>query len=137
MHREGAEALAESGVVLLGQDGGRHQQADLHTLVDGLKGGAQGYFGFAVAHIAANQPIHRAGLFHIELYFIDGLHLVGSFLIGKGILQFLLPNGIAAELMPLGGLAGGVEFQQFLGQFPGRGFDPFFEAGPFGGAEAG
>ena len=123
--------------MLLRQNGGRNKQAHLHPVGNGLEGGAQGYFGFAVAHIAANQPIHRAGLLHIQFYLVDGLGLVGGFVVGKSVLEFLLPDGIAAELMPLGGLAGGVEFQQFLGQLLGGAFDFFFDAGPFGGAETG
>ena len=54
-------ARGEAAVVLLGQDGGRHQDGDLLAGVDGLERRADGDLGLAVADVAADQPVHRPG----------------------------------------------------------------------------
>src|SRR5207249_1206740 len=48
------ETLTEGAKMLLGQDGGGHQDSDLPAVVDGLEGGAHGQLRLAVADIAAN-----------------------------------------------------------------------------------
>ena len=46
--------------VLLGQDRGGHEHGHLLAVHHGLEGGAHGDLGLAVAHVAADQPVHRA-----------------------------------------------------------------------------
>ena len=58
------EALLEGFEVLEGQNGGGRENGDLLAVGDGLEGGAHGHFGFAVADVAAEQAVHRRGLFH-------------------------------------------------------------------------
>ena len=48
--------------VLLYQKRSRREHGDLFAAHHGNKGGTQGDFGFAEAHVAAYQSIHRAGL---------------------------------------------------------------------------
>ena len=60
LDREGCQALLEGIVVLLGQDGGGHQDGDLLAVHHRFEGGAQRHLGLAVAHIAADQAVHRA-----------------------------------------------------------------------------
>ena len=55
------QALAEGAEVLLGQDGGRHQDGDLLAVVDRLERGADGQLGLAVADVAADEAVHRPG----------------------------------------------------------------------------
>ena len=54
-------ALAEGVEMLLGQDGGGNQHGDLFAGQRGFERGADGDLGFAVADIAANEPVHRLG----------------------------------------------------------------------------
>ena len=54
--------LAEGAVVLLGQDGRRHQHGDLLAVVDRLERGADGDLGLAVADVAADEAVHRPRL---------------------------------------------------------------------------
>ncbi len=51
----------------------------LLSVRDTLKRGAQRNLGFAEADISAQQPVHREGLLHIVLDFIDTAKLVISF----------------------------------------------------------
>ena len=134
---EGAEAVGEGGIVLLGEDGGGNEDAYLHSVTDGLESGSQGDFGFAVAYIAADQAVHRALAFHIGFDVGDGLGLVGGFDVGEGVLEFLLPSGVGAEFVAFGELAGGVGADEFLRHFAGGALDALLDAGPVGGAEAG
>ena len=62
-------AFAEGVVVLLGEDGGGHEDGDLIAVLDGFEGGAHGDFGFAVADVAAEEAVHRPGRVHVLLDF--------------------------------------------------------------------
>ena len=115
IHREALEALGEGLVVLLDQQGRGHQDHHLLAVLNGLEGGADGYFGLAEAHIPADQAVHGHRLLHIGLDLVDGGQLVGSLLVGEGILQLLLPGGVRAEGEALGALPGRVELDQALG----------------------
>src|SRR5260370_15241931 len=56
--REGRETLLERLVVLECEYGGGCEYRDLFIVADGFECGAHGDFGFAVAHIAAQQAVH-------------------------------------------------------------------------------
>ncbi len=102
--------------MLLGQDGGGSQQRHLLAVHDSLHGGAEGHFGFAVAHVAAHQAIHVAGRFHVPANVVHGLFLVWGQFVREGVLKFPLPGGVRAEGVARGGLALGVEPHQVEGQ---------------------
>ena len=121
--------------VLPRQDGGRGQNRTLLAAHHALESCAQGNLGFANAHIAAEQPVHRPGLFHVVLDFGGGRQLVSGLLIGEPLLKIVLPcvirrEGIAGRL-----LAPGIQLNQFLRHRLGSGLD--FAAGfcPFGTAQ--
>ena len=85
-------ALAEGVEMLLGQDGGGGEDGDLFAAQGGFEGGADGHFGFAVADVAADEPVHRAGALPCRaLVASDGAHLVGGFLDRRSALEFALP----------------------------------------------
>ena len=73
VHREGAEAVHRRGIVLLGQNGGGHQNGGLLAVQDALHNGPEGHLRFAIAHIAAKEAIHGPGLLHILFDVRDGL----------------------------------------------------------------
>ncbi len=64
---ESGEALLEGFKMLEGQDGRGGQHRHLFCIGDGFEGGAHGYFGFAVADVAAEQAIHGGGFFEVAL----------------------------------------------------------------------
>ena len=113
--REPFEPFAEGLVMLLDQQRGGHEHGHLLAVLHGLEGRAQRDLGFAEPHIAADQAIHRHGLFHVGFNFVDGGELVGGFLIGEGVFQLFLPWGVRAEREALGALAGGVQLDQVVG----------------------
>ena len=48
-----------------------HEDGDLALIKYGFEGGTQGDLGFPIAHISADQPIHRAWTLHIGFDFFD------------------------------------------------------------------
>ena len=118
--RERGQPPAEVGVVLLGQDGGRHQHGHLLAVHDRLEGRAQRHFRLAVADVAADQAVHRPGLLHVVLDGLDGDELVLRLDVGEAGLQLLLPGRVRAEGVALDHLAGGVQLQQVVGDLRDR-----------------
>ena len=60
-------------VVLLGQQGGRHQHGDLPAGLDGDEGGAHGDLGFAETDVAADHAVHRLVGAHVLEHRLDRL----------------------------------------------------------------
>jgi hypothetical protein len=114
-HRELAQPAADVAVVLLRQDGGRHQERHLPAIVDRLERRADGHLGLAVAHIAADQAIHRSRRLHVLLDRIHCAQLVVGLLVGEGGLHIFLPRPIRAVDKALDRLALGVELEQVVG----------------------
>ena len=85
------EAFAEGPAVLVAEHRRGHQDGHLLAALDGLEGRAHGQFGLAVAHVAAEQAVHRPRPLHVALDLAQGRDLVGRLLIGKALLEFLLP----------------------------------------------
>ncbi len=91
-----AEAVGKILEVLLGQQRGRHQNRYLSSIGHCQESGAQGHFGLAKTHIAANQPVHRFIRSQILDYGFDGGSLVGSFFEAEAFdkcIVILLPEG--------------------------------------------
>src|SRR5207253_9978395 len=78
-HRPVGEAVAEAVVVLLGEQGGRHQDRYLTTAVHGDECRTHRHFSLAEAHVTADQAIHGFGGEHIGAYRVDGGLLVQGF----------------------------------------------------------
>ncbi len=55
------EAALEGFEVLEAEDGGGREDGDLLAVLHGFERGAHGHFGFAVAHVAAEQAVHGRG----------------------------------------------------------------------------
>ncbi|CDE94401.1 unknown [Acidaminococcus sp. CAG:542] len=113
---EGPHPLGEGQEMLLGQHCGGGQHRHLFPVHDRLEGGPDGYFRLPIAHVPAQEPFHGYGLFHVRLDFGDGFQLVGGFLKGETVLEFLLPVGIRSKGMARGDFPLGIEPEQFRGQ---------------------
>ncbi len=119
LHREVREPLPEGAVVLLGEDGGRHQDHDLLAVQAGFERGPQSDLGLAVAHVAAEEPVHGLAGLHVVLHGVDGPQLVLRLVVGKGLLEAHLPFPVLGEAVAGGGLAERVEVQQLAGHLAG------------------
>ena len=73
LHWEIFEPAAGGGIVLLGQNGGRHQDRRLLAVQNTFHNGPERHLRLAIAHIAAEQAIHGPGLLHILFDVGDGL----------------------------------------------------------------
>ena len=76
-------AGGERPLVLLAQQRGGHEHRHLVAGIDRLERRPHRQLGLAVAHVAAQQPVHRPRQAHVVLDRIDGGQLVGRFVIGK------------------------------------------------------
>ena len=114
-HAEISEACGKRLEVLLCKHGRRHEHGDLLMIHDRLVGGADRHLRLAEADIAAEQAIHRLGLFHIRLDLLNGAALVGRLLIREGVLELPLPRRIGGKCEALRRAALRVERDEFVG----------------------
>ncbi len=135
VHGKIGQAFAEILEMLFGEDGGGRQEGDLLARRHGLEAGAQGYFGLAVAHVAADQAVHGAGAFHVALDLVDAGELVLGFLVGERGFEGGLPFPVGRKGVALGGLAPRVDADQALGEFLDRFPDLFLAVFPGFGSD--
>jgi hypothetical protein len=134
-HGERREAPPEGLVVLEAEHGGGREQRHLPAVAQGLERGAHGDLGFAEAHIAAHEPIHRLPGLHVALDVADGSQLVlglGEF---EGVFELPLPVAVRRKGKTLGHAPLGVELEQLLGHVVHPGLDPLLRALPGDAAE--
>ena len=98
--------------MLLGQDRRGREEGDLLAVHHGLERRPQRDLGLAVADVAAQQPVHRAGALHVRLDVGDGLQLIRRLLKGEVLLELALPGRVGREGKALLRLALGVELDQ-------------------------
>ena len=73
LHGIARHTLYKSIVVLLCQNGGRHQICHLFSILHGFECGTDGNFRFAIANVAADQSVHDFAAFHIFFHIFDGV----------------------------------------------------------------
>ena len=129
-HRERPEPGDGRGVVLLCQHGGGYQNGGLFAVQNALHGRPQRHLRLAVAHIAAQQPIHGRRLLHIPLDIPDSGQLVVRLRVVEIILKLPLPRGVRRKGKAGLPLALGVQLDQFLGQILCRRLGPAGGLGP-------
>ena len=129
--REGGDGEGELGhprgegpQVLLGQHGRRHEHRHLVARVDRLERRPHGDLGLAVAHVAAEQAVHRPRGLHVLLDRLQGGQLVGRFLEGERGVEFVLPLGIDAEADARPRRPHGLQFEHLGGHVGDGRFDP-------------
>lgn len=112
---ERLHAGENGGVVLPRQDRGRAPaRATCLAAHDALERGAQRHLRFAHAHVAAQQAVHRVGLFHVFFYFGRAGELVGRFVVFKTRFKIPLPLVVLGERIALGLLAPGIQSDQLF-----------------------
>ncbi len=135
-HGEGLKAALEGLEVLKGEHGSGRQDDHLLAVAERFEGGAHDHFGLPVAHVAAQQAIHRLSALHIALDFGDGGQLVPRGRKFESVLELALPITIRRVVEPVGHFARGVELQQLVRHVAHFGFDFAFGARPGGPAHA-
>ena len=98
--------------MLLGQHGGGHENGRLLAVQNALHGRPQGYLRLAVAHVAAQQPVHGGGLLHIVLDLLDAAQLIVGFLVFKALLKLGLPVAVRAKGKALYSAALGIQLDE-------------------------
>ena len=112
-HRPVGEAVLEAVVVLLGEQGGRHQHRNLLAAVHCEEGRAHGDLGLAEADIAADQAVHRLRAGHVLEYRLNGGQLVGGFLKREVVGKALVVLFRVGEAEALARGAAGIYVEQF------------------------
>ncbi len=122
--------------MLLSQHGGGDEHRHLPAIEGCLERGPHRDFGFSVADVAADQPIHRLGLGHVRQHLFDRPGLVRSLF--ELEIRFELPEEVVrggergarmrparrVELEKLGGHLEQVLLDPLLGLFPGGSAQP-------------
>src|SRR5471030_2421750 len=114
-HRPVGEAVAEAVVVLLGEQGGRHQNRHLATAVHGDERSTHRYFGLAETDVAADQSVHRFGREHVGAYGVDGGLLIRGFFERETGAEGRVIGFRVSEGMTFTGGAAGVDVEQLGG----------------------
>ena len=109
------ETVAEGVVVLEGQYGVGHKDGHLLGVAAGFEGGADGHFGLAEAHVAADEAVHGGGVLHVVLDVLGGFELVGGVLVEEGGLELLLQVAVGAVGIAARGFAFGIERDEVFG----------------------
>ena len=130
LHGIAEKSLHGRLVVLLREHGGGHQYGRLHPVKDALHHGPQGHLRLAVAHVAAEQAVHRHGLFHVALDLLHAPELVGRLLKAEALLELHLPGRIGREGVAFLPRALGVELYQPARELLGGGLGARFRALP-------
>ena len=117
LYREAGVAGAERVVVLLSQYRCRNKKCALFAVHRAFECSTQRDLGFAVANVAAKQPVHYFIRFHIGLYLLNACQLIRSFAIRKAEFQSLLPIRILRKAEALASCAFAVKFHKVKCKF--------------------
>ena len=96
------------------EHGGRREQRHLLAVAQRFERGSHGDFRFAVAHVTAQQAVHRMGRFHVALDLLRGGDLVLGGVELKSVFELALPVGVARERESLGHAPLRVQLQKLV-----------------------
>ena len=99
--------------MLLGKNGRGNEHGGLLSSLYRPKSGTDCYFGFSVAHVAHEKPVHGGSAFHIGQDLRDRGELVPGFDVGEGLLELAEKTVTLREGKPLDQFTPGVELNQF------------------------
>ncbi len=122
--------------MLAREQGRRHQHCGLEAVLHRFEDGPDGDLGLAEADIAADEAVHRSGVFHVRLDVGDRLQLVVRLWIGEGLLQLGLPGRVRGEGVPRRRRPALVELNELAGDLPGGRADARLLLLPVRAAEA-
>ena len=114
-YRPVGEAVAEVVEVLLGEEGSRHQHRHLLVVFHRQESGAHRHFGFAKAHVTADQAVHGQRLAHVAQHGVDGLGLIRRSFKREAVAEQLVLLFIMLKRIALFGRTLGVNIQQLGG----------------------
>ncbi len=118
------EARTKGAFVLFSEDGGGHEHGDLLAEFSGFEGSADGEFGFAKAHVAAEEAVHGAFGVHVAFDFLQRGELVGGFFVGELFFEFVLPICVVGVAGAWEVFACGADAEEFAREV----FDAFGDA---------
>ncbi len=96
-HGEVLQAFAECLKMLIGQHCGGHEYRHLLGVARCLESGAHRHLGLAETYVTTDEAVHRTGTLHVGFDVLSGLELVGSVLVEKACLQFVLHEVVSRE----------------------------------------
>ena len=129
------QALLESLEMLIGKNGGGNEDGHLLVVRHRLESGTHGNLGLAEAYVAAYQPVHGAGAFHIRLYVGGRLALVGGILVNERRFQFPLQETVGAVLKTFLLAPLRIELYQVAGYILNLGLGTVFQFLPCAGTQ--
>ena len=91
------EAGSEAPPVLLAKDGGGDEDGHLMARFDRLERRPHRHLGLPEADVAAQQPVHRAGPFHVGPDRVGRRPLIRSGIEREGVGELPLPGGVGGE----------------------------------------
>ena len=116
LHRVLGKPLLCGEEMLPRQDGGWHQNSGLLAVQDALHNGPEGHLGLAVAHVAAEQPVHGPGQLHVLFDLGNAAQLVVGLAVLKLLLKLLHPGRVRGKGEARLPLPLGIELDESLGQ---------------------
>ncbi len=119
-----------------GEQRRRNENRDLFLCEHGFERGANRDFRFAVADVAAHEPIHRPRGRHVAFDFDDRFELIGRLRIRKGFFELGLPRRIGTERIARRRFTLGVERDEVVGDLCELLADAALGARPVGAAHA-
>src|SRR5437879_11284028 len=102
-HGKGGKPFLEGFEMLKGKDRRRRENRDLLAIHHDFEGRAHRYFRFPVAHIAAEEPIHRLAFLPVLLDVADRRDLVRRLLDFESIFDFALKIAVRRKRKARGG----------------------------------
>ena len=116
-YREAEKALHGGLVMLLGEHRCRHEYRRLAVIEDALHRRAQRDLRFAVADVAAQQPIHRRFRLHVGLDLVYAAQLIVGLGVAEVILKLALPRRVGREGVTRYARTLGIQLYKLAGQF--------------------
>ena len=113
--RQVFQPRGKGGKMLQGEDGRGNQYRHLFSVRCSLERSPDGDFRLSETHVAANEAVHGAVVFHVMLHRLGGRFLVRRIFVHKGRFQFFLEIAVRREGKALGSLAFGIQLDQVLG----------------------
>ena len=126
----GLESVPEGLVVLLGQHRRRNQNSNLLPAHHRPVGRPDRHLRLSVAHVAADQTIHRGRLVHVLHDLLDGLRLVRGLLVLKGGLELPIELVQRRKSKSLEDLSFGIEIENLLHHLRKGGLHPLLSLPP-------